>query len=388
MICLMIAAIAGSCGSESKIPLGNITNYGYILVEGNDIYYTKVIITDLSYYSNIYKYNTATKSEIVVAEIEVDYLNEMNAYLTLYNGELYFLPYFLHDSMNESSPNIYKVKPDGENIVPTALLKNEISCTFMQIKDGVLYYYDDIDGKLYSMKPDGTNRKVICEAVMDSISIEGSKAYFAEDELLMSVSLKGGEPAEIFDFFELDEGFFLKDIIADGNYIYYADDEYARVGRIRTNGKNNEIIYTAESGEYINFFNVSGDTVFMVVENYGTTKAYAILSVSAKGKEPRVVVSETENFGDILPISIWGDTIYLNAMPIYDTVLDSDYVWFTAKKTGSKPIPFKPFNVYDEFYDAEDDDWGNEDEDDDDEEDDDDDWWNHWDDEEDDEEES
>jgi len=374
-MCVIIAALAGSCGSESKIPAGNINSYGYVLVEGNDIYYTKVIITDLSYYSNIYKYNTATKSEMLVAEMEVDYLNEMNAYLTIYNGELYFLPYFLHDSMNESSPNIYKVKPDGENIVPTALFENEISCTFMQIKDGALYYYDDMEGKLYSMSPNGANRKVVCEAAMASISLAGSKAYFAEDELLMSVSLKGGVPDEIFDFWDIDEGFFLKDIAAEGNYIYYSDDEYARIGRIRTNGKDNEIIYTAESGEYINFFNVSGDTVFIVVENYGTTKDFAVLSVSAKGGEPRVVVSETENLGDILPVSIWGDTIYLNGMPIYDTILDSDYVWFTVRKNGGKPIPFKPFNVYDEFYDYDEEEWEEED-DWDWGEDEDDDWWN------------
>ena len=359
-ICLIIALLAGSCGSESKIPAGNINNYGYVLLDGNDIYYTKVIITDLSYYSNIYKYNTANKSETLVAEVEVDYSNEMNAYMTLYNGELYFLPYFLHDSINESSPNIYKVKPDGKNIVPTALFEKEISCTFMQIKGGVLYYYDDIDGKLYSMNPNGTNRKVVCEATMLSISIDGNKAYFAEDEMLMSVSLKGGEPVAIFDFLELDEGFFLKDIVAEGNYIYYSDDEYMRVGRIGTNGKNNEIIYTAESEEYVNFFNVSGDTVFIIVENYGTTKDFAILSVSARGGEPRIVVSETENLGDILPVSIWGDTLYLNGMPVYDTILDSDYVWFTVRKSGGKPIPFRPFNVYDEFYDVDEEEWEDE----------------------------
>jgi len=368
----MIAVFAGACSSESTIPAGNINNYGYVLVDGSDIYYTKVIVTDFSYYSNIYKYNTVTKKEEIVAEVEVDYDNEINAYLTMYNGELYFLPYFQTDFINESSPNIYKVKPDGANLIPTKLFDKEISCTFMQIKGGVLYYYDDIDETLYSMKPNGTNRKVVCKAPMLSISISGSMAYFAEDEMLRSVSLKGGEPKDIFDFWEIEEGFFLKDIVADGNYIYYSDDEYSRVGRIRTNGKNNEILYENDSGEYVNFFNVSGDTIFIVMENYGTEKDFAIISVSTKGGEPRVVVSDTENLGDILPISIWHDTIYLNGMLLYETILDSDYVWFTVRKSGGKPIPFKPFNIYDEFYDWEDD--GE------DEEDDDDDWWDDFDD--------
>jgi hypothetical protein len=340
------------------IPAGNINNYGYVLVDGNDIYYTKVIITDFSYYGNIYKYNTASKKETLVAETEVDYPNEMNAYMTLYNGELYFLPYFLNDSIKEAAPNIYKVKPDGVNITPTAIFEDEISCTFMQFEGGLIYYYDDVEETLYSVRPNGSNRKIICEAPMFSISIGGGKAYFADYEMLRSVSLRGGEPDDIFDFMELEEGFYLKDIIADGNYIYYSDDEYGRIGRIRTNGKDNEDIYVAneETGEYIRFFNLSGDTVYIVMEDYGTEKDFAIISVSTRGGQPRVIVSDSENLGDILPVSIWGDTIYLCGMPRYETIMDSDYVWFTVRKNGSKPTSFKPFNVYDESYDAEEDD--------------------------------
>ena len=354
--CVIIAVCAASCGGGgSQIPAGNITNYGYVLVEGNELYYTKVIMTDISCYSNIYRYNTGTKKEELVAEVEADYFNEMNAYLTLHNGYLYFLPYSsFHESRYESAPNIYRVKADGESVEAEALLEGSASVTFMQIKGGVLYYYDDAEEKLYSMTPSGENKRVVCEAVMDSISITGGKAYFVEDELLMSVSLKGGKPNLVCDFWELDDGFYLSTIAADGKYIYYSDDEYSRIGRIRTNGKNNEILYTAEEDEYVIFFNVSGDTIFIVMENYGKSKDFAIIAVNTKGGNPRVVVSDSENFGDILPLSIWGDTIYFNAMPEKELVLESENAWFTVKKSGGKPIPFKPFSVYDEFYDAED----------------------------------
>lgn len=360
LICtaVMIAVSIGSCGSQSLIPAGNTNNYGYVLVDGEDIYYTKVIMTDLSYYGNIYKYNTVSKKAILVAETEVDYPNEMNAYMTLYNGELYFLPYFMNDSVKEASPNIYKVKPDGENIIPEPLFDKDISCTFMQFQGGLIYYYDDAEEILYSVKPNGSGRKVICKATMYGITLGKGKAYFTDYEMLGSVSLRGGEPKYIFDFMEeLEDGFYLQDIVFDGNYIYYSDDDYSRIGRIKPNGKDNQDIYVAADGsaEYVDFFNVSGDTVFIVVENYGAQKNYAVLSVSANGGEPKVVVSDAESFGDILPVSIWGDTIYFCGMPIYETVMDSDYVWFTVRKSGGTSVPFEPFNQYDEFYDWEED---------------------------------
>jgi hypothetical protein len=349
--------LAGSCGSETPIPAGNVNNFGYVFADGNDIYYTQVVITDFSYYGNIYKYNTANKSEILVAETEVDYFDEMNAYLTLHNGELYFLPYFTHE-YGDSSPNIYKVKPDGANTTPAKLFDKDISCTFMQIKDGVLYYYDDMESKLYSMNPNGTNRKVICEADMQSISIGGSKAYFADDEMLMSVSLKGGEPEVLFDFWELDDGFYLENIVADGNYIYYYDEFNELIGRIRTNGRDNQEIYAAESGEYIVSFNVSGDTVYIVAGNYGAERNYALLAVS--GGDARVIVSDSEKLIDIMPVSIWGETLYFNGAHLEETVDGSDYAWFTVRRTGGNLVPWRAFSIYDEDYGAEED-WGGED---------------------------
>ena len=371
-VCVIITAFASSCGGAgSAVPAGNINNYGYVLVDGNDIYYTKVIMTDLTYYGNIYKYNMSDKTEILVAQTELEYPNEMNAYMSVYNGELYFLPYFLNDSIKESSPNIYKVKPDGVNVVPEAMFEKDISCTFMQIEGGLIYYYDDTEEKLYSIKPNGTNKKVVCEALMLSISIGGGKAYFADYEVLRSVSLKGGNPQDIYDFMkyeEDDEGnmsgdiFYLNDIVFDGKYIYYSDDNYSRVGRIKTDGTGKEDIYIVpgDSGEYINFFNISGDNIYIVAENYGKEESYAILSVNAgagaKSSPPNVtvIVSGAEYLGDILPVSIWGDTIYFCGMPSYSTIMESDYVWFTVKKSGGKISPFKPFSIFDEMYGTED----------------------------------
>ena len=339
-----IALSSCGAGSANQISAGNITNYGYVLADGGDIYYTKVAVREMNYYSNIYKYNTVSEKDEIIAEVEADYFNEMNAYLTLHDGYLYFLPYFLHESQKESSPNIYRVKPDGENIEPEALFENDISCTFMQIKDGVLYYYDDGEETLYSMNPDGTNRRAVCNAVMDSISIDGGSVYFADYELLYHVSLKGGEPELIFDFSALDEAVSLKDIIISGEYIYYLEYDGARVGRIRTDGKGRENIYTAEPGGYLEFFNVDADKIYIVIDGYGKEDAYAILEMNAGGGEVKTVVSDAENFGDILPLAIWGDTIYFSGMYRFEPT-DSKYVWFTVNKSGGNLTAWQPFSV-------------------------------------------
>ena len=352
-VLLICAAAFGSCGSAAG-PSGNIGNYGYVLVDGNDIYYTKVIIGEMDYYGNIYKYNTVDQTEILVAETHVDYFSEMNAYLTLYNGYLYFLPYFLHDSVNESSPNIFRVIPDGKNTTPEPLLTYEASITFMQITGGKLYFYDDFDEMLYSMNPDGTNHKIICEDIMFGISISGNRAYYTDYEMLSSVNLYGGQPKLIFDFSELeDESIYLENIIVDGNYVYYLSDDFSHIGRIGTNGRNKKNIYTAELNEYICFFNISGDTLFVVSEDYGEEENYAVIAVNIKDGSAREVVSASENLGDILPLSIWGETIYFTGMPIYETIMDSDYVWFTVQKDGGSLAAWQPFNVVLEDWEAE-----------------------------------
>lgn len=368
LILCVIIANAGSCGSSSAVPAGNIANYGYVLVDGNNIYFTRMVITDFANYSNIYRLDMRTPQAepLLIAKMEVEWHNEMSAFLTLHNGYLYFLPYFLHESMNEVSPNIYRVRADGQDVTPEPMLEQDAAITFMQIAGGLIYFYDENAGEhgtLYSMRPDGSNREIVLEAFMQAITIGGNDAFFIdEDMVLRSVSLRGGEPREIFNFLQTEEneeeefGVFpdnINNILADGNYIYYLDEDGLFVGRIRTNGTNNEIIYAVneESSEFIAYFNVSGDTLFMVMGDYGAEFNFAIIAVSTRGGgTPRVVVSPSEDLGDIMPISIWGNVIYFAGMPIYETIMDSDYVWFSVRKEGGRPVAWQPFSIFDEAF--------------------------------------
>ena len=346
IICIAILGTLSSCGRNISVSSGNISNFGYVLVDDGNIYYTKIVESALGYYSNIYKYNIKTQSEILVASTEAYYHNEMNGFLAMDNGELYFLTNYLNDSIIEASVNISKITPDGKNIEPTLLFDEEISCTFLQIVNGIIYYYDDMDQAIYKMNTDGTNKMFICDALVSGIAVDKGNIYYAEYDTIMKVSTKGGEPTIVYEF--SDEGLYIESIVLDGNYIYYLDDSYSLIGRMKTDGSKNQTVYTAgeQTNEYIEYFNVNRGVVYIVAENYAEDAIYSVLSVTPGNKTVKQIVSHKSELGDISPLAIWNDTIYFTGMPMSDTILDSVYVWFTVKKSGGILTPFQPLSEY------------------------------------------
>ena len=339
-------AFLSSCAQNVPVSSGNATCYGYTLVDGDDIYYTKIICDeDNNLYSNIYKYNVKTQKEILVSSVEAFY-DELNGFLSLDGGYLYFLPNFLHDSMNEASHNIYKVKPDGKNVKPTPLFEKNIECTFMHVADGMIYYFDEADYSFYKIKTDGTKREFICEAPnlpynTLGIAVGKDKIYYAEDELLMAVSLNGGKPEVIFDFYDYDV--YIDDLILDGDYLYYLCDQ-SQIGKIKTDGTENRTIYTYTSG-WIDFFNFSDGILYLVVDSAESDSSWEILSVVPGSKSAKVLVSAKENLLDIWPPSIWGDKIYFVGVPQQGDVLGSDEGWYTVGKNGGDITAFQPLNA-------------------------------------------
>jgi len=355
-LCLILAAVIftcpalSSCAKSVAANSGNVSNYGYILADGDDIYYTKIVEDEEGdFYSNIYKYNTKSGTEILVAENESESMYDLNAYLALDGGYLYFLPNFLHKSVKEVSDNIYRVKPDGKNTRPEPLFKEDISVSFMHVSNGTIFYYDDAEYAIYKMKTDGTKRQLICEASVSGIAVGRDKIYYSEYELLMAVSVNGGEPEEIFDFEDFD--IYIEYLVLEGDYLFYLDDNQSTLGRIKTDGTEPRTLFTYD---YIEHFNISGGTLYFVVDEYGSTGNYAVLSLVPGSRSPRVVVSDKEDLGEISPIAIWGGTVYFIGFPNSDTIMDSDEVWFTAGIGGGEMKAFRPLNVY--YYEPDDDD--------------------------------
>ena len=351
-----------SCGNNAGIPAGNLLNYGYVLVDGDDVYYSKILINDGDYYSCIYKYNSSTSEDVLISALYAEDDNVMNSFLTLEKGNLYFLTNYLHESHLEASENISYIKPDGK--VPEEVQKifetDDISARYMQIVKGVLYYYDDWEEAIYRINLNGTGKKLICEAEIYSdsfLTVANNKVYFGEDTMILEVSINGGTPKVIFDSEEEyeDDYYYIGYLAADNKFIYYMDDDKSFIRRISLNGKNDTLVYEAPAGMNIESFNVSDGVVYFVTD---TNDIYEIMSITPGAANPTVVVDRNNGYGDILPISIWGNTIYFLAMPAYETIMESDYVWFTVNKSGGRITAMRPFTVSSDIF--EDDEWDDE----------------------------
>lgn len=371
----LLSATLGACGRSVNVPAGNLANYGYTLVDGNDVYYSKIIVNGGDWYSTIYKYDTKTQTEVLVSVLDASEANIMNGFLTLSGGELYFLANYLDNCTYEDASNISVIKPDGKNPedIRTLFESDDLSCKYMQIVDNTIYFYDTLEMTIYKVNKDGTNLKVVCETDLDirGMYVDNGTIYYAEDEILYSVSAKGGIPKVIYDIAEQEpededadfEYFYFDRIAVDGNYIYYMNDEWTFIGRVKTDGTDNKVIYEVDedSPSNIQSFTVSDGTVYFVLDSYGAEDSWVILATTPGATKPRVVVDDKNNYGDILPISIWGDTIYYLALPSYETIMDSDYVWFTVNKNGGKITPFQPFTVYSDTFGIDDYDYDDED---------------------------
>lgn len=340
--------VASSCGTSVAAISGNASNYGYVLTAGDDVYYTKIVVkSEEEIYSNIYKCSAKNpENEVLISTVRAEYINHMNAFLSLDGGYLYFLTKFIHGTGEEFSDNIYRVKTDGKNTTPEKVFEEDISCSFMYVSNGTIYYYEDNDMAIYKINTNGTKKELLCEANISGIAVGGDKIYYAELDRLMAISVNGGEADEIYNF-EADE-IYIESLVLDGNYLYYLDDAYSSIGRIKTDGTDKKDVYkmSESSYAYIESFNVSGGVVYFVLDVYGQTENYAVLSITPGSKSTKLIVSDENELGEIGPLAIWGDTIYFVGMPFYETIMGSDDVWFTVKKSGGKIEAFKPLNVF------------------------------------------
>lgn len=343
--------LTASCSAPNTLKASNASNYGYTTVLGQDIFYSKVILNDIYLYSNIYKYNSATNTETLLLKNDAYDINELNAFISPYKDKVFFLKNYLHDSVQGFSDNIYYVKTDGSAVDPEKLLTEDVVCSFMQIYDEKIYFYDEAQQMFYSVNIDGTEKKEICAAVTARICINEKYIYYIEYDTIFRVSLNGGKPETIIACSESEESFYPNELAVDSGYIYVIDDTYTYIKRIRINDKSIENLYEVMSGDtaYISHLNVSDGIIYFIIDSYGNDGKYAILSLVPGSGSPNEVVSGSNLYIDILPFTIWENIIYYYACP-NDTIMNSDYILYTVPVTGGKPKPFKPrFELSDTF---------------------------------------
>ncbi|GHV13326.1 hypothetical protein FACS1894219_07970 [Clostridia bacterium] len=340
-----MAACTSSGGGVSSVPSGNTANYGLTLVDGDYLYYTKVVQNSNTEYSgNIYRRNLKDKSEKVVSTLPAENMSVTNAYLTLSGGKLYFLPNYIADSVMSFSDNIYYVPADASATTPKKLLKGTASVSFMQATSSGIVFVNDADGSINTVPFTGGDRTtIVSDATVIGITVVDSTIYYIDYDLFMSVPVAGGEPKQIADY--SDDDYSMTKLSYDNGYIYYQLDDNVSIGRVKTDGSSRDQVYQATGDAYIEQYNVSGGTVYFVVDEYGNTGDYAVLSVTAGSKSTKLVVSDEHEFGSISPLTIWNNTIYFYAAPRNYDIEGSFDGWFTVGIGGGKPEVLAPFNV-------------------------------------------
>ncbi len=159
--------------------------------------------------------------------------------------------------------------------------------------DGSYYYFRSNDGgKMVRMSEDGSDRTVLTEAAVKSISVLDGKIYFIDEDAnkLCSMSTDGSDKTELYDmgseesarilgdriYFvsyglesialdgtdrRLHNSIYGYDTVLDGTYQYYADPEHgAHLYRAKMDGTEAECIYDHETlslriaGNFLFFF--------------------------------------------------------------------------------------------------------------------------------------
>lgn len=343
---------AASCGGGKVHKSGENNNYGYTLLDGEDLYFTKVVVKDdLYYYSCLYKRNLRTKEETLINITECDYLNEVNAFVNIAGNDVLFLTNYVYDSFAGVSDNITKVKKTG--IEPTHILQEDVDCALMQVVGNDVYFYDEIEQVIYKTDKNGKTPKAICEASTNSFFVQGTRLYFSDFEYIYAVSTSGGEPFVIFDSSE--EGYYIDKITYGNGYIYFIDDSYSSIRRVKASAKNkieSELLYEADLNKnvYIERIYYYNKELYFTLDCYGKDENYAVLAYNPATAKTRVVVSDAEEFIEISPFSIWKDTLYFYAMTSSENIMESDWVWYTVPAAGGKATPFSPLYVFDDNF--------------------------------------
>lgn len=136
--------------------IGNIINYGYTAKDGEWIYY--IYPNEYDSKIGIYKIKTNGKEKQKVLMENIDDIVSIN----VYKDYVYFIGTLNGNySSNDTVDNkIYRVKTDGTNleVINDNFFNN--SCREIYVVNDLVYYIG-LDGNIYTMNLDGTDKKVI-----------------------------------------------------------------------------------------------------------------------------------------------------------------------------------------------------------------------------------
>ena len=278
--------------------IGNIRNFGYSAMLDNTIYF--LAPNEDSSKIGIFKVdkNGDNKKELFMDNLDILSLNVVGNYI-------YFIGIGTEslEGEDELDNKIYRIKTDGSDL--KIINDNEFNndCYEIYVVNGKVYYIGE-DANIYKMNLDGTKKELVLDngtgylGINDKYIIynalpEGETEETATDYVTYIRNINGTNSTKIADGKRL----YSVNIVDD--YIYYTN-ENKQICRIKTDGTDDKVIIETEAYN----MNVLGDYIYYLnykdLENEDYT--VCIYKVKKDGSEETKIIKELETYSSFIDL--------------------------------------------------------------------------------------
>lgn len=267
---------------------GNISNNGYVAIQGDWIYYSNALDNPNSQeYCKFYKVRTDGTDKTLLSEKPARFINVVGDWI------------YYSDVINGSF--LTKMKTDGTN---KTILSDDLS-QFINVRGEWIYYSNSSDGgSIYKIKTDGTEKTKLNEELSQYLTVEGDYIYYINKELEdgRAYKMKIDGTAKI----RITEDKPYEMVVSDG-VVYYTKivPDFSpgrnKLYKIKADGTEITLMDELECSRV----NIAGDWVYYI----GRNREKDTISVYKIKKDGSNKITVT-TFGSVDEINIVSDWIY------------------------------------------------------------------------------
>ncbi len=233
---------------------GNINNRGYKAEEGDWIYYYNVEDE-----GKLYGIKKDGSGNVKISDDEVSFINVMDGWI-----------YYCAQDEKDTDFHIvvYKIKTDGSN--KTIVANSEFAVDMSLVGDWVYYNDANFTGGLCRIGIDGTNQQKLLDTYFSDYCVTDDWIYYNnghDGHKLYKINIKSGQSTKL-----CNDRTYLRDIIADGDWIYYSISDERGIYRIRTDGTERTSILDGP----VSTINISGDWIYYTSADDDHTGLYRV----------------------------------------------------------------------------------------------------------------
>lgn len=218
-----------------------------------------------------------------------------------------YLSYKKHVASNSDEDGLYKMKPDGSQILKIApqvpqylnldgqhlyyaangIYKADVNGTGLQkltdagntlILAGDWLYFNDDDNNIWRMGKDGSDKRKMVEGKL--VAVAGNRLYYTKDSSLFATDLASEKEAKLYSF--TAERYSIP--IVQRGKIYYTD--YKSIYRLNSDGTNQETLYTTDKDNLFSI-NVYDGEVLVTEGNSGNHGDKSFVKIPLDGGAPQ-----------------------------------------------------------------------------------------------------